>query len=223
MQIDDASDKSPEIIADRSESVEEPTVNESQQADWSKPFSDPEDNEMETADWSDFENDSNISDEIEKELQSMDLESKDSSAGLTYETVEISLPQKSSPSGKAMKIVPKKSKPSQAPPFNLSANEKSPKHVTLKQKNMHSPRKTYTKASHDLGSEFDIRSIDIKGSAQKKSEEFDFFADMAPELETTAKLTNLEPVSDGNVITTSKEPSQNRISFGVVETNIEVS
>ena len=75
----------------------------------------------------------------------------------------------------------------------MSSTEKRNKPVTknaMKLQSNKKPKPKPTQASSQLGSEFDIKSIEIKKSDTKSVPEFDFFEDMVPDIKSTTKTAD---------------------------------
>lgn len=188
-------------------------MNESLNADWSQSFEDADDNFKE-GDWSDFGSDTNISDEIEKELVNMDLKQT------VIENYEPVVPAKSSklvPTKNAMKLI-SKTKTNKKSSSEIMSNE-----ALAETTSVELSRETYRKKSigRKLGSEFDI-----KVSKEKQPVQEDFFADMTPKIDTSTKKSSLDAAGVGNNVSgtaTDSKPSQNHQAFGVLDTDIGVS
>ena len=199
--------------------------------------------EGEKDDWSDWENadiESQISDEIERELEAMQLEENvsqdkndihsDDNFRQKRTTTKLDRSPVHSKKG-AMKL--EKVKPSSSGGDNISDKTESPM-GTFQSKphtQKHSTVKSVTiNPNIDLGAEFDIKSVQIKVDSAKKADPFDFFSDMAPtisyvkpvgDMDVTDDLVpNLVMSEDKNLKDGAKAKS---VSFDVIQSIDEVS
>ncbi|XP_045201253.2 protein-associating with the carboxyl-terminal domain of ezrin-like isoform X2 [Mercenaria mercenaria] len=169
-----------------------------------------EDAVVETAGWSGWseeEGHSDFSEEIERELANMDSSLSPSkndhpkisthSEGNTMNIVTDQHLQALSVNGNK---------------FDGDELAKVTKHVTLSSKG-----NNYAKSQKKLGAEFDIMDLDIKVS-KKNEDPLDFFADMAPKIETT-KAISLNNLADGDVRSNARSTEVKQLSLEVKETD----
>jgi len=202
---------------DWSETHQSESVEESLQSDWPEaPVIQVKPDEN-VGDWSDFASDTNISDEIEKELETMDREE---SVIENYDSDVKESPRKPPPLTKnAMKLKTKKAKPDQ---HSISFTDSSPnRSSSISKTNSHINSTT----TRDLGSEFDIKSIDIKVLNRPEEDPMDFFADMAPKIEPSVNKGGLAAESETmkETSTGASKPSESHLSFNVLDTSPAVS
>ncbi|XP_052790059.1 protein-associating with the carboxyl-terminal domain of ezrin-like isoform X2 [Mya arenaria] len=185
-------------------------VNENGESHWS---------ENEDENWSDFgdnsKNDSDISDEIEKELEMMTV-----SDPVISSIGENSLQRQPKIKGSALKLAVNKTKTEKE--SEISALDKTTKTFDSEKKmktkaipTKSSPKSQSSKSrtqAKTLGAEFDIKTIDIKVE-KKEADPFDFFADMKPNIETKSSL--LESSHKGK--TESDSVSPEHLHFEVME------
>ncbi|KAL4219245.1 Protein-associating with the carboxyl-terminal domain of ezrin [Mactra antiquata] len=168
--------------------------------------------------WSDNEEvESNYSEDIEKELATMETVSnvlKEPESNSIPNKISIS---KSSNQG-ALKLA--SSKPKNDVKKEELEVDKLVEDTKRKAELIKPLRNITTKKSDNLGSEFDIMNLDIKVS-KPESDPFDFFADMVPKIESN-KVTQVDNSDIDTVINTTQESaSKSQLSFSVQAENIE--
>lgn len=178
---------------------------------------------VDKADWSGGSDEggySDYSDEIERELQNMNIE-----AGSPVS----SSPKRNKPNsskGSAMKLLLNKSERDKQPSKSVTGDVDECENTTVVEADKcvaaTSKRNQSAREQLKLGSEFDIKNLDIKVRIQQ-NDAFDFFADMTPTIETKAVYLNID---DTITDETNSEHSTERghlFSLNVLDTNIEVS
>ena len=189
------------------------------------------DGKNEWDDWNDKGDtsiESDYSDEIERELRNMKVESESSPLHVT----DTSAKHSGKGSKSALKLVPKRTKSADKQEVDhnaaISEIEMSVQNYSSKYQSVISASnkaRQQTTRKKDLGSEFDIKTIDIK--VQEVGEDpFDFFADMAP----TIKSKNVSDVlKDGGKnldeagLENLSSNTTTKLSFEVVGSTTEVS
>ena len=199
--------------------------------------------EEEKDDWSDWENadiEFQISDEIERELEAMQLEenvSQDkndlqSDDNFRQKGTTAKLERSPVHSKKGAMKLERKAKPSNSGGDNISDKTESPMGTFQSKPHIqkHSMEKSVTiNPNIDLGAEFDIKSVQIKVDSAKKADPFDFFSDMAPTISyvkpvgdmdvTDDSVSNLVMSEDKNLKDGAKAKS---VSFDVIQNTDEV-
>ena len=222
-------------------------VNRMANSDWPKDRSHSIETKEEKDDWSDWDDaelESQISDEIEKELETMDLVenmTKDKKSDDNFRQKRTTTRLQKSPvhskSGamkleKKVKSLDKSSKntadniesaDSVTSPVKVAKTSPSRKHNLQK----HSIEKSTTvNPNIDLGAEFDIKSVEIKVDPVKKADPFDFFADMAPTISHSKPLNEMDFTEDsGSKLMNSEmkeDGAKTKVSFDVIQTTDEV-
>ena len=199
--------------------------------------------EGEKDDWSDWENadiESQISDEIERELEAMQLaenvsqDKNDIQSDDNFRQKRTTAKLERSPvhSKKGAMKLEKKVKPSNPGGDNISDKTESP--MGTSQSKPHTQKHSTVKSvtinpNIDLGAEFDIKSVQIKVDSAKKADPFDFFSDMAPTISyvkpvgdmdvTDDLVSNLVMSEDKNLKDGAKAKS---VSFDVIQNTDEV-
>ena len=163
--------------------------------------------EEEKDEWSDWENadiESQISDEIERELEAMQLaenvsqDKNDIQSDDNFRQKRTTAKLERSPvhyKKGAMKLE-KKVKPSNPGGDNISDKTQSPMgtaHSKPHTQKLSTVKSVTINPNIDLGAEFDIKSVQIKVDSAKKADPFDFFSDMAP------TISYVKPVGDMDV------------------------
>ncbi|KAH3791998.1 hypothetical protein DPMN_145487, partial [Dreissena polymorpha] len=190
-------------------------------SDWSETVDSSSVNVMDEDHWSDLENDtkndSDISEEIEKELKTMELSKNPKSTVIKSQSETII-----KTTGKPLKLQSSQKTNTNNVPTESNWEEPSQKlklsaHSKAAVSNIVNGVKS-SKSSQQLGSEFDIKSLEIKVSG-KEPDPFDFFADMTPSIQkTSVKLdTNLKAIDTQHEGQNALKPSL----FGVAEGNLE--
>ena len=198
--------------------------------------------EGEKDDWSDWENadiESQISDEIERELEAMQLaenvsqDKNDIQSDDNFRQKRTTAKLERSPvhSKKGAMKLEKKGKPSNPGGDNISDKTESP--IGTAQSKPHTQKQSTVKSvtinpNIDLGAEFDIKSVQIKVDSAKV-DPFDFFSDMAPTISyvkpvgdmdvTYDSVSNLVMSEDKNLKDGAKAKS---VSFDVMQNTDEV-
>ena len=218
------------ITGDWSEESFNSEVNKMDKSDRSKRKSHSIDGEVERDDWSDWDDaeiESQISDEIERELETMEVtetrtkNEKKNDDLYQKRTIASELDKSPVHSKRGALKLEKKTKPVKLVD-EIVDNQKdnmeikqTAKVVNFSPIKKHSPRKA-TKdkpvtfnPNNDLGAEFDVKSVDIKVDPSKKIDPFDFFADMAPTISYIKPLTDLNSseveVSNSQVVGANSE------------------
>ena len=214
VEIQEDIQKQDEIIktGDWSEESFNSEVNEMDRSDWSNQKSHSIDGGGEKDDWSDWDDaeiESQISDEIEKELQAMDVtdtrtQDVKKNDDLYQKRTSVSKLDTSPVHSKkgALKLE-KKAKPSKSVNKTVDNQKDSAEINSQTAKVKKSPVKKHSQRgvtkntpvtynpNSDLGAEFDVKSVDIKVDPSKNNDPFDFFADMAPTISYSKPLTEL--------------------------------
>ena len=218
------------ITDDWSEESFNSEVNKLDKPDRSKQKSHSIGGEVDRDDWSDWDDaeiESQISDEIERELETMEVtetrtkDEKKNDDLYQKRTIARGLDKSPVHSKRGALKLEKKAKPVKLVD-EVVDNQKDNMEITQTAKvvnfspdKKHSPRKvtkdkpvTFNPNS-DLGAEFDVKSVDIKVDPSKKNDPFDFFADMAPTISYIKPLTDLNSseveVSNSQVVGANSE------------------
>ena len=232
----------------KNEDVSEDSFDKTADADRSEAISHSIGSEMEKDDWSDWENDdleSQISEEIERELESMHVteslvdEKKKSEDNFNQKRTSVKEPQKSSVHSKhgAMKLEKKvklvtsenENEIDKVDAINVSSTTKVAKLSSPKQtiSQTHSKNKPISSNPNAvLGAEFDIKSVNIKVDPAKKTDPFDFFADMAPSISHSKPVTDTDSMENdrSKTVTSEEKDGAKTVSFDMVQiTEEEVS
>lgn len=199
-------------------------VKDSPRSDWSKTSGDNSAlNDIEKADWSggsDEGGNSDYSDEIERELQNMNIETR---------SPVYSSPKRNKPSssrGSAVKLVLNKSESDkqQSKSVNGDVDQTESTKVVKADKFVAASSRKNPSAREQLklGSEFDIKNLDIKVRIQQNNA-VDFFADMTPTIETTAVNLNRDDTDTDGTNSQHTTQAGNLFSLNVLDTSVEVS
>ncbi|XP_060580541.1 protein-associating with the carboxyl-terminal domain of ezrin-like isoform X2 [Ruditapes philippinarum] len=174
-----------------------------------------------TGDWSDWSDEAGHSDNSEAIGEELSIEE-----GLTKEeglkTTSTSSPSSNQDhsiprsTGHAMKIGTKKHKETN------SVNDKKLNDIELSEEfkniNLSSKRTVHSNNKKELGSEFDIKNLEVKVSSEK-SDPFDFFSDMSPKIEIKKTKLLEELTSDKLESSFQSKEVHNKFSLDVQDAN----